>query len=72
MNEPFIVSTPVGESVVAKRLYRNCPILLPNRVTHVELVELYMFDCDVILGIDWLYAYMASIDCRTRVVILSK
>ena len=29
--EPFIVSTPVGESVVAKRVYRSCPIMLPNR-----------------------------------------
>ena len=28
-HEPFIVSTPVGESVVVKRVCRNCPIMLP-------------------------------------------
>ena len=36
LNEPFIVTTPVGDSVVSKSVYRNCPIMLPNRVTHVE------------------------------------
>ena len=48
LNEPFMVTTPVGESVVVKRVYRNCPIMLPNRVTHVEFVELDMVDFDVI------------------------
>ena len=38
LHEPFIVSTPVGESVVAKKVYRNCPTMLPNRVSYVELV----------------------------------
>ena len=36
LHESFIVSTKVGESIVAKRVYRNCPIMLPNRVTHVD------------------------------------
>ena len=31
---------PVGDFVVAKRVYRGCPILLSNRVTLVDLVEL--------------------------------
>ncbi|KAG5587432.1 hypothetical protein H5410_047866 [Solanum commersonii] len=33
-----------------------------------DLVELDMVDFDVILGMDWLHACYASIDCRTRVV----
>ena len=32
LNEPFMVSTPVGESIVAKRVYRNCHIMFPNTV----------------------------------------
>ena len=67
-NEPFIVSTPVGELVVAKRVYRNCPIMLPNRVSYYVLVELDILDFDVFLNMDWLHAFFASIDCRTRVV----
>ena len=62
------MSTPVGESIVAKRVYRNCPIMLPNRVSYVDLVELDMLDFDIILGMDWLHACFASIDCRKRVV----
>ena len=27
--EPFIIITPVGDSVVAKRVHRNCLIMLP-------------------------------------------
>ena len=63
MNEPFIVSTSVGESVVAKRVYRNCPIMLPNRVSYVHIVELNMLDLDIILGMDWLHACFASNYC---------
>ena len=68
MNEPFIVSTPVGESVVAKRVYRNCPIMLSNRFSYVELVDLYILDFDIILGMDWLHACFASMYCRTKEV----
>ena len=66
-HEPFIVSTSAGELVVAKRVYKNWRIMLPNRVSYVDLVELDMFDFDIILGMDWLHACIASIDCRKRV-----
>ena len=51
-----------------KECKKNYPIMLPNRVSYVDLIELAMFDFDVILGMDWLNACFASIDCRTRVV----
>lgn len=54
-NEPFMVTTLVGKSVVAKRIYRYCPMMLLNRVTHVELAEVDLVDFDVILRMDWLY-----------------
>ncbi|KAH0652607.1 hypothetical protein KY289_030285 [Solanum tuberosum] len=65
--EHFLVSTHVGDSVVAKRVYRKCLISLSHRVTLVDLVELDMLDFDVSLGMDWLQSCYASIDCRTRV-----
>ena len=67
----FMVTTSVGESVIAKIVYRNCPIMFSNRVTYVELVEFDMVDYDVILGMNWLLAFFASIDFRTRVVIFN-
>ena len=57
LNEPIIVTNPVGDSVVAKRVYRNCPIMLPYSVSHVELVELDMVDFDVIFGMDWFHDF---------------
>ena len=68
LSELFIVSTPVGESVIAKWVYRNCPIMLPQNVSYVNTVELDMLDFDIIFCMDWLHACFASIVCRTRVV----
>ena len=50
-----MVTTRVGESVVAKKLYRKCPIMLPIRITYLELVQLDMVDFDIILGMDMLH-----------------
>lgn len=38
----FLVSTPVGKSVVDKIFYRSCLISLSHKVTLVDLVELDM------------------------------
>ena len=70
-HEPFIVFTLVDESVFEKRVYKNCPIMFPNRVSLVDLVELDMLDFDITLGMDWLHACFPSIGCRTRVGRLS-
>lgn len=52
LNKPFRVTTPIGESVVTKRVSKNCPIMFPNRTTLFELVEPDMVDFDVVLGMD--------------------
>ena len=62
------MSTLLGESFVAKSLYRNHLIILPNRVSYVELVELYIRYFDIIFGMDWLHSFFDSINCWTRVV----
>ena len=54
--------------MVAKRVYRRCPVLLSDKVTLVDLVELDMLDFDVILSMNFLHACYSSINCRTRVV----
>ncbi|KAH0665926.1 hypothetical protein KY285_027132 [Solanum tuberosum] len=68
LSEPFSVSTPVGDPVIARRVYRNCPVTVSQKVTSADLVELDMVDFDIILGIDWLHSCYASVDCRTRIV----
>ena len=41
---------------------------LPHRVTYVDFVERDLDIFNVILGMDLLHAFFASIDCRRRVV----
>ena len=62
LEEHILVSTLVGDSVVAKRVYSGFPISFPNRGTLVDLVVLDMLDSDVIFGMYWLYACFSSID----------
>ncbi|XP_070036692.1 uncharacterized protein [Nicotiana tomentosiformis] len=66
--EPFSVSTPVGEYIVAAQVYRDCVITLRGQDTMADLIELGIVDFDVIMGIDWLYSCFAKLDCRTRTV----
>nr|AAV31186.2 Gag-pol polyprotein, putative [Solanum tuberosum] len=55
--EPFSVSTLVGESILADRVYRDYVISVNHKSTMVDLVELDMVNFDVILGMVWLHDY---------------
>ncbi|XP_070039101.1 uncharacterized protein [Nicotiana tomentosiformis] len=64
--QPVEVSTLVGDSIIANHVYRDCTVLINDRPTSVDLVELVMLDFDVIIGMDWLAACYANIDCRAK------
>ena len=49
---PFSVSTLMGDSVIARKLYRGCVVSIFHRETLVDLIELDMVDFYVILGMD--------------------
>ncbi|XP_070029173.1 uncharacterized protein [Nicotiana sylvestris] len=66
LHEPFSVSTPVGESILATRVYRSCVVTVCGRNTMANFIELGMVDFDVIMGMDWIYSCFAKLDCRTR------
>ncbi|XP_070039775.1 uncharacterized protein [Nicotiana tomentosiformis] len=51
--EPFEVYTPIGESIIARRIYNGCPVKVHHLLTVADLVELEMVDFDVIMDIDW-------------------
>ena len=40
LSEPFSVSTPVGDPIIARRVYRNCSVTVSQKVTSANLVEL--------------------------------
>ncbi|XP_070057058.1 uncharacterized protein [Nicotiana tomentosiformis] len=66
--KPFEVSTPAGDSVIARRVYRDCIIVVHSRSTVAGLIELDMVEFDVIIGMDWLASCHANVDCRSKMV----
>lgn len=52
----------MGDFIVARKLYRGCVISVCDRETPVDLIELEILDFDVILGMDWLHSFYASLD----------
>ena len=44
LSEPFSVSTPVGDPVIARRVYKNYPLIVSQKVTSTELVDIEMVD----------------------------
>ena len=49
-----------------RKVYKQCPVFVMHKMIPCDLVELDMVDFDIILGMDWLHASYASIDCRTH------
>ncbi|KAL0546152.1 hypothetical protein IC582_016058 [Cucumis melo] len=62
------VSTPFGECMLSKEKVKACQIEIAGHVIEVTLLVLDMLDFDVILGMDWLAANHASIDCFCKEV----
>ena len=49
-------------------LYPRCVVEIGKRALPVDLIELAVFDFDIILGMDWLSENCASIDCNDKYV----
>ncbi|KAA0061810.1 pol protein [Cucumis melo var. makuwa] len=60
------VSTPSGAVMLSKDKIKACQVGVANHVLDVTLLVLDMRDFDVILGMDWLSANHASIDCSRK------
>uniref|UniRef100_A0A803QSH8 Retrotransposon gag domain-containing protein n=1 Tax=Cannabis sativa TaxID=3483 RepID=A0A803QSH8_CANSA len=59
---------PTGELVISSRWVRSLPVFVEGRELLVDLIELNLEDFDVILGMDWLAKYNATIDCKRKMV----
>ena len=68
LHDSFIGVTPIGENIRVKKVYKECPINNLYIFTHDNELELSMVDFNIILGMDWLQKFYATIDYRNRVV----
>ncbi|KAL5554756.1 hypothetical protein UlMin_042157 [Ulmus minor] len=62
----FRTSLPSGDVLVSTQWLRAIPVFVANRELYVDLIILNMYDYDVILGMDFLSKYNATIECRHR------
>ncbi|KAA0051193.1 ty3-gypsy retrotransposon protein [Cucumis melo var. makuwa] len=65
------VSTPSGAVMLSKEKIKACQVGVANHMLDVTLLVLDMQDFDVILGMDWLSANHASIDCFRKEVVFN-
>ncbi|XP_028110447.1 uncharacterized protein LOC114308962 [Camellia sinensis] len=69
---PYLLclSALFGESVLCSSIYHACEIQVGDATLFVDLLPLDIWHFDVILGMDWLSKYCATVDCVTKRVLL--
>ena len=60
------VSLPVGDPLIADRVFRDSRVLIEGQEFPADLVPLDMRDFDVVLGMDWLSRHRATLDVIKR------
>ncbi|XP_041020385.1 uncharacterized protein LOC121262002 [Juglans microcarpa x Juglans regia] len=69
LRNKLVVATPTGNSVVCSEILPGCPLSIEGRQMPADLIVFHMVGFDVILGMDWLASYHASIDCAKKEVV---
>ncbi|XP_054819023.1 uncharacterized protein LOC129318288 [Prosopis cineraria] len=64
------LTTPSGSSSITSQAYQNMEIQFEDRVFKIDLICIPIRGIDVIIGINWLVANNAMLDCTKRVVSL--
>ncbi|KAA3465845.1 DNA/RNA polymerases superfamily protein [Gossypium australe] len=64
------VISPLGQSVVVSKLFRNVPLEVQGVVFSTDLMELPFGEFDLILGMDWLVKHRANLDCTAKRMVL--
>src|SRR4051812_4788796 len=66
MPSSLLVSTPVSGVVELREVCRSCTLTIAGYDFVFNLILLDMSDFDIIVGMDWLIAFRARIDCYHR------
>ena len=68
LEEELCVSAPTGSEIIVDRKCENRPVTIEGREFLADLIIMDIRDFDVILGMDWLSAHYATLDCRKKLV----
>ncbi|XP_028054434.1 uncharacterized protein LOC114258647 [Camellia sinensis] len=66
LNYMLCVASPMEGSILCSTVFVACELFLRNAVLFADLIPLDMRHFDVVLGIDWLAKYYATIDCALK------
>ena len=69
LDEMCIVSLPSGENLTSRFGFKVVLVKIAGRELPVDFMVLEMVDYDLILGMDWLSKYNATISCRRKNVV---
>ncbi|KAA0040646.1 DNA/RNA polymerases superfamily protein [Cucumis melo var. makuwa] len=72
LSEGLAIYAPVGEVLLVNEVLRNCEVLVEGISLLVDLLPLELQGLDVILGMDFLFAHYASMDCHRKEVVFRK
>ncbi|KAA3459216.1 heat shock protein 90-6, mitochondrial-like [Gossypium australe] len=70
-NTNVLVTNPLGQSTLVKKLIKNCPLFVNEHMFLADLLLLSFYEFDVILGLDWLARHNVMVECRFRSVRLA-
>jgi len=65
----LVVSTPVGVKIIGSTKYVNCEVVIGEMETSIDLTKLGEIEFEAILGMDWLSACGAHVDCNRKKII---
>ncbi|GKA32333.1 putative nucleotidyltransferase, ribonuclease H [Tanacetum coccineum] len=69
LDHVLCISTPMKDSARITHVYRDLPLQFDDKIRSVNALPLDMCEFDIILGMDWLAAHRATIDCHSCRVI---
>ncbi|WRX30999.1 Reverse transcriptase [Theobroma cacao] len=70
LEEKIVVHTPLGDKLVKNTYYRDYGVMFGEEEFRGDLIPLEIRDFDLILGMDWLTAHRANVDCFRKEVVL--
>ncbi|XP_073112192.1 uncharacterized protein [Elaeis guineensis] len=68
LENDLCVCTPSGEVILVNSICKDCILSIEDREMKADLLVLEMKDFDRILGMDWLAAYHATVDCFKKTI----
>ena len=68
LNEPIVVSMPIGTSVVCENVYKDILVKMGKNEMKYDFISLHISEFNTILGMDGLSQYKVKVDYSEKIV----